>query len=100
MTLELPLWLQYLVVGVIVAAALWIFARKQLPGPLRRARVALAAPLVRDGRPAWMRSLAGAETALTAGWMALSRPERQPARAGSTKSALPRGMACLSLELL
>ena len=58
MTLELPLWLQYLVVGVIVAAALWIFARKQLPGPLRRARLALAAPLVRDGRPAWMRSLA------------------------------------------
>ena len=58
MTLELPLWLQYLVVGVIVAAALWIFARKQLPGTLRRARLALAAPLVRDGRPEWMRSLA------------------------------------------
>ena len=58
MTLELPMWLQYLVVGVIVAAALWIFARKQLPGTLRKARLALAAPLVRDGRPAWMRSLA------------------------------------------
>ena len=57
MTLELPLWLQYLVVGAIVAAALWIFARKQLPGPLRRVRLALAAPLVRDGRPAWMRAL-------------------------------------------
>ena len=41
MTLELPLWLQYLVVGVIVAAALWIFARKQLPGTLRKARLAL-----------------------------------------------------------
>ena len=54
----MPLWLQYAIVGAVVAVALWIFAKKQLPGPLRRARLAIAAPLVRDGRPAWMRSLA------------------------------------------
>lgn len=58
MAFALPLWLQYAVIGMVVAIALWIFAKKQLPGTLRRARVALAAPLVRDGRPAWMRSLA------------------------------------------
>lgn len=56
--MDLPLWLQYLVVGLVVAAALWIFLKKQLPGTLRRARLALAAPLVREGRPAWMRGLA------------------------------------------
>ena len=54
----MPLWLQYAIVGAVVAVALWIFAKKQLPGPLRRARLAIAAPLVRDGRPAWMCSLA------------------------------------------
>ena len=54
----LPLWLQYAVIGAVVVLALWIFARKQLPGTLRKVRLALAAPLVREGRPAWMRTLA------------------------------------------
>lgn len=54
----MPLWLQYAIVGAIVIVALWIFAKKQLPGTLRRVRLALAAPLVREGRPAWMRALA------------------------------------------
>jgi hypothetical protein len=56
--MDLPLWLQYLVVGAVVVVALWIFMKKQLPGTLRRARLAVAAPLVRDGRPGWVRSLA------------------------------------------
>ncbi len=56
--MDLPLWLQYLVVGAVVVVALWLAAKKQLPVTLRRARLALAAPLVRDGRPEWMRSLA------------------------------------------
>ncbi|MBO9711159.1 MAG: hypothetical protein J7521_23410 [Caulobacter sp.] len=54
----LPLWLQYLVIGVVVLAALWIFVKKQMPGTLRRLRISLATPLVRDGRPDWMRALA------------------------------------------
>src|SRR5262245_20407299 len=54
----LPLWLQYLVIGVVVLAALWIFVKKQMPGTLRRLRLSLATPLVRDGRPDWMRGLA------------------------------------------
>jgi hypothetical protein len=56
--MDLPLWLQYLVVGAVVLVALWIFLKKQVPGALRGARLALAAPLVRDGRPAWLRALA------------------------------------------
>jgi hypothetical protein len=55
---DLPLWLQYLVIGAVVAAALWIFAKKQMPGTLRRVRISLATPLVREGRPEWMRALA------------------------------------------
>ncbi|WP_374011703.1 DUF6587 family protein [Pseudoxanthomonas koreensis] len=56
--MHLPLWLQYLLVGLVVALALWVFVRKQFPGSLRRLRMAVATPLVRDGRPAWMRALA------------------------------------------
>ncbi len=55
--MDLPLWLQYLVIAVVVLVALWMFLRRQFPGTVRRLRVALAAPLVRDGRPAWMRAL-------------------------------------------
>lgn len=55
---SLPLWLQYAVVGAVVVLALWIFLKKQMPGTLRKARLALAAPLAREGRPAWMHSLA------------------------------------------
>ena len=54
----MALWLQYLIVAGVVLAALWIFVKKQMPGTLRKTRLALAAPLVRDGRPAWMRALA------------------------------------------
>ena len=54
----MPLWLQYAIVAAVVLVALWIFFKKQMPGTLRRLRLALAAPLVREGRPGWMRSLA------------------------------------------
>ena len=54
----MALWLQYTIIAAVVLAALWIFLKKQMPGTLRRLRLALAAPLVREGRPGWMRSLA------------------------------------------
>ena len=38
----MPLTVQYIVVGLVVALALWIFLKKQMPGTLRRLR--LAAP--------------------------------------------------------
>lgn len=56
--MDLPLWLQYLVVALIVLVALWMFLRRQFPTAVRRARIALATPMVREGRPAWMRGLA------------------------------------------
>jgi len=56
--MALPLWLQYLVVGLVVLLALWMFLRRQFPGSVRRLRIALASPLVREGRPPWARRLA------------------------------------------
>ncbi len=58
MRMDMPLWLQYALVGVIVLLAVWIFLKKQLPGTVRSVRLALASPLVREGRPSWMRRLA------------------------------------------
>ena len=50
--------LQYAVIAAVVALSAWMVLRRQFPAAARRLRVALAVPLVRDGRPAWMRSLA------------------------------------------
>lgn len=49
--------LQYAIVAAAVLASAWVVFRKQAPGAARRLRIALALPLVRDGRPAWLRAL-------------------------------------------
>ena len=48
------LLLQYVVIAVAVLLSLWVVAKKQLPGSVRRLRVAMALPLLRQGRPAWV----------------------------------------------
>ncbi len=55
--MDLPLALQYAVIAVAVAVSAWVVLKKQFPGPLRKARVALALPLLREGRPPWLRAL-------------------------------------------
>ena len=47
--------LQYVVVALAVLVSAWVVAAKQFPHATRRARIALALPLLRDGRPAWLR---------------------------------------------
>jgi len=49
--------LQYLVVALAVVVSAGVVAKKQFPGGVRRLRVALAIPLVREGRPAWLRAI-------------------------------------------
>jgi hypothetical protein len=49
--------LQYLVIALAVLASAWVVARKQFPGGVRRLRIALAVPLVREGRAGWLRRL-------------------------------------------
>ncbi|QQP96702.1 DUF6587 family protein [Lysobacter enzymogenes] len=51
------LFAQYVVIAIAVLVSAVVVARKQFPGGVRRLRIACALPLVRDGRPAWMRAL-------------------------------------------
>ena len=47
--------LQYVVIAVAVLVSALFVWKSRFPLSLRRARLALALPLVREGRPAWMR---------------------------------------------
>lgn len=49
--------LQYAAVALAVVASAWAVLQKQAPGAARRLRMRLASPLVRAGRPGWMRAL-------------------------------------------
>lgn len=55
--MQAGLVLQYMVVAAVVALSAWMLLRRQFPATARRLRVALAIPMVRDGRPAWLRAL-------------------------------------------
>lgn len=55
--MEPVLVLQYVVIALAALASAWVVATKQFPNAMRRLRIALAVPLVRDGRPGWMRRL-------------------------------------------
>jgi hypothetical protein len=46
---------QYLIIAAAVIVSAWFVARRQFPGAVRRLRVAMAIPLVREGRPPWLR---------------------------------------------
>lgn len=49
---------QYVVVALAVLASVVVVMRKQFPDATRRLRIAIALPLLREGRPAWQRALA------------------------------------------
>lgn len=51
------LLLQYAIIAAVAGYSAWFVARRQFPAGVRRMRIALAMPLVRDGRPKWMRAL-------------------------------------------
>lgn len=53
---QASLTLQYLIVALAVAVSAWVVFRKQAPAAARRLRIALALPLLREGRPAWLRA--------------------------------------------
>lgn len=57
MDASLSLTLQYAVIAVAVLVSAWVVFRKQAPNAARRLRIALAVPLVREGRPEWVRAL-------------------------------------------
>ena len=51
------LLLQYAIIALAVLASAWVVLKKQFPGPVRKARIALALPLLREGRAAWQQKL-------------------------------------------
>ncbi len=55
--MDASLALQYAVIAVAVVVSAWVVLKKQFPGPLRKARVALALPLLREDRASWIRGL-------------------------------------------
>ena len=55
--MDASLALQYLVIAIAVAALAWVVANKQFPAAMRKLRIALAVPLVRQSKPAWLRSI-------------------------------------------
>jgi hypothetical protein len=57
MDTSLSLALQYAVIAVAVLVSAWVVFRKQAPNAARRLRIAIAVPLVREGRSGWMRAV-------------------------------------------
>ena len=55
--MDASLALQYAIIAVAVVASAWVVLKKQFPGPVRKARIALALPLLREGRAAWQQKL-------------------------------------------
>lgn len=55
--MDLPLTLQYLLIALAVLASAVVTMRKQFPGAVRSLRASCALPLLREGRPGWMRGL-------------------------------------------
>ena len=51
------LFVQYVVIAIAVAISAGVVAQKQFPAGVRRLRVAVAVPLVREGRAGWLRRL-------------------------------------------
>lgn len=49
---------QYIVIALAVLASVAVVMRKQFPNATRRLRIAIALPLMREGRSAWLRALA------------------------------------------
>jgi hypothetical protein len=56
--MDASLLLQYLIVALAVLVSAAVVMRKQFPNATRKLRIALALPLLREGRPAWLRALA------------------------------------------
>lgn len=55
--MEAGLLVQYTVIALAVVLSAAYVARRQFPAAVRRLRVVLAVPMVRDGKPRWLQRL-------------------------------------------
>ena len=51
------LLLQYAIIALAVLLSAWVVAKKQFPGSVRRLRVALALPFLREGKRTCLRKI-------------------------------------------
>jgi hypothetical protein len=80
--MDTGLLLQYLVIALAVLVSAWVVAVKQFPGGVRRLRMALALPLLRnDGPDNWRRALGR--------WIAPPGQAGNDAACGSCNSCKP-----------
>lgn len=55
--MDAGLLLQYLIIALAVVVSAWVVLKKQFPGTVRKARVAMALPLLREGRAPWLQRI-------------------------------------------
>jgi hypothetical protein len=55
--MDASLLAQYVVIALAVLVSAGFVAKRQFPDSVRRLRIALAVPMVREGRPLWLRNL-------------------------------------------
>jgi len=55
--MQLSLTFQYAIVALAVTFSGWVVLNRLFPDFSRRLRIAIALPLVREDRPAWLRAL-------------------------------------------
>jgi uncharacterized protein DUF6587 len=51
------LFLQYIVIALAVLFSAWVVMRRQFPQATRKLRITMALPLLREGRPRWLRNM-------------------------------------------
>lgn len=55
--MDVGLLVQYAIIAIAVLISIGVVAKKQFPAGVRRLRISCAVPLVREGRPPWLRRL-------------------------------------------
>lgn len=79
--MEMALLVQYVVIALAALFSAWIVAKKQFPNATRKARIALALPMLRQGRPGWVRGLGR--------WIAPPAAQRGAGACGGCSSCEP-----------
>ncbi len=82
--MDLMLTLQYVVIALAALVSAWVVASKQFPNATRRLRTSLALPMVREGRPGWVRAL---------GWRIAPNASSNAGACGGCSSCGPSGPA-------
>jgi hypothetical protein len=82
--MDAGLLVQNIVIALAVLASIAVVMHKQFPNATRRLRIAIALPLLREGRPDWLRAWARR--------IAPPRSRSRPMRSASIRTTIPRSL--------